>query len=358
MFLFFFLHIHIKDDDMGRAQEIKDKALELGFSKCGIINVDVVKGFKDKLDERISVFSQSALMYHQFYHLADVRQQIPWAESLVVCTYDYDVYAVPESLKGRIGKAYLFDGRKDTRSDAFIAKESLIKHIEGMGIKAGCGGEHGVTAYRYAAVKAGIGTVRKNNFFYTENGSWNGIDVIAISEKKELVEQSKLKECPPDCNKCASACPTGSLKGPYAMNPMRCISFLTSIGGGMFDMAGHPFSEEIGGRVYGCDVCQTACPLDNVRKWGNKEFPGVNDLGENLTLEKIIDMDDDYYRDVVQPKFWYLGPDKKWVWIVNALTAMKNGYIDEYGPYIKKCLTHANARVRSMAEWTCKELKL
>jgi epoxyqueuosine reductase len=343
---------------MDRAQEIKNKALELGFCKCGIINVDEVKGYKDKLDERVSSYPQSALMYYQFYPFADVKQKIPWAESLVVCVYEYDKYAVPESLKGRIGKAYLFDGRKDKRSDAFIAKESLIKYMEGMGIKAECSGEHGITAYRYAAEKAGLGMMRRNNFFYTENGSWNAIDVIAISEKLEIVEQNKLKPCPSDCNKCASGCPSGSIRGPYTMNPMRCISFLTSIGGGMFDMAGHPFSDEIGNWVYGCDECQNACPFDNVRKFGNKEFPGVNDLADNLTLEKIIDMDDEYYKNVVQPKFWYLGPDKKWVWKVNALTAMKNGYRDEYEPYIKKCLTDGNARVKSMAEWVCETLEL
>jgi len=337
---------------MDRAQEIKEKALELGFSKCGIINVDAVKGFKERLDARTSQFPQSALMYYQFAYFSDVKSKMPWCESLVVCVFDYWKYNVPEGIEGRIGKAYAFDGRKDERSDAYKAKEKLIEHMKKMGIRAECGGEHGITSFRYAAEKAGLGKLRKNNFFYTENGSWNAIDVIAINKKLELKEKNNVKDCPDGCSKCAAACPTGALKGPYSMHPMRCVSFVTSIGGGMF-----PLTEDIGNWVYGCDACQDACPFDQ-RDFGGKDFPGLKELSENLTLEKIIDWSDEYYEKVVQPKFWYLGPDKLWVWKLNALNAMKNGYREKYKPFIKKCLDDKNDRVSGMAQWICETLKL
>ena len=340
-----------------RAQKIRENALRLGFSKCGIISVDDVKGYKERLDERVAEFPQSSLMYHQFYPLADVRRKFPWARSLVVCVFDYSVYYIPEVLRGRIGTAYLFDGRKDKRAPAHIAKNELTKYMESIGLKVGRDDGNGITSLRYAAEKAGLGKVRKNNFFYTENGSRNAIDVFAIDEELELKEKTKLKECPDDCDRCVSACPTGSLAGPYSMHPMRCVSFITSIGGGMTDLSVHPFAEEIGNWVYGCDECQDACPF-NKDMTGGAEFPGVAEIADKLSLENIIDMDDNFYLNVVQPKFWYLGPEMKWVWITNALNAMKNGYQKKYDKAIKKCLADPNERVRGMAEWVCGSLNI
>ncbi|MDR0334817.1 MAG: hypothetical protein LBH69_02895, partial [Methanomassiliicoccaceae archaeon] len=259
---------------MDRAQMIKEEALRLGFGKCGIISVDAVKGYKERIDQRVAAFPQSALMYYQFAHFADVRQKFPWAMSLVVCVHDYGRYKVPKGLEGRVGKAYMFDGRKDKNADAFIAKEALMKFIEGMGIKVGCDNEHGVTSLRYAAEKAGLGKMRRNNFFYTEEGSWNSIVVLAIGEEMELIEKNSVKECPDGCGKCASACPTGSLTGAFAMHPMKCVSFMTSIGGNLVNLVDNHLSEGIGRWVYGCDECQSACPF-NQRPPGDAEFPGL-----------------------------------------------------------------------------------
>jgi len=342
---------------MDRAQTIKDNALRFGFSKCGIISVDSVKGYKERLDARTAAFPQSSLMYYQFAHFADVRQKIPWARSLVVCIHDYGKYKVPESLRGRIGTAYLFDGRKDKRAEAYIAKEELKKFMEGMGMKVGDSDEHGVTSLRYAAEKAGLGKMRRNNFFYTENGSWNSIVVLAIDEDLELIEKNNMKECPDDCNKCSKACPTGSLAGPYSMHPMKCVSFVTSIGANLVNLVDNYLSEGIGDWVYGCDACQNICPFNQVRP-ENAEFPGVKELADKLSLEQIIDMDNEFFVSVLQPKFWYVRPDSMWVWKVNALNAMKNNYQKKYEKYIKKCLADPNERISDMAKWVCEVLNI
>jgi epoxyqueuosine reductase len=342
---------------MDSAAVIKENALRFGFSKCGIIKVDAVKGYKDELDKRVAAFPQSALMYKRFYHYADVRQTFPWALSLVVCVYEHGKFEVPEGLRGRIGRAYLFDGRKDENSEEFRARGELIRYLEGLGMKVGCSDGLGITSLRYAAGKAGLGKVRKNNFFYTENGSWNSIEVFAIDRELELIENDRTKECPEDCSKCMSACPTGSLKGPYSMQPMHCISFITSKSGGLVELAGNPLSERIGRWVYGCDACQTACPFDR-RPDGNVKFPGLDAVAENLSLERIIDTDDETYKNKIQPKFWYIAPDMQWMWKVNALNAMKNDYQERYRPYIRKCLDDPNERIRNMAKWICETLNI
>jgi epoxyqueuosine reductase len=297
-------------------------------------------------------------MYNRFYPLANVQRKFPDALSVVVFVYDYGKFRVPDKLRGHIGSAYLFDGRRDGSSEAKRITDELAKFIEGLGIKVGREDDHGVTALRYAAVKAGLGIIRKNNFFYTENGSWNMINAFAVDKELELVEEPEVRDCPDGCNRCAGACPTGSLTAPFAMNPLRCVSFLTSIGGGMFEVTHNPLRDRFGDWVYGCDACQNVCPFNRGRFTGTEDFPGLNDMADRLTIEGILEMDEDYYVNTVQPKFWYLERHHLCVWKVNVLNAMRNNYKDTYGPLIRKCLDDPNDRVRRMAKLVCDALHI
>jgi epoxyqueuosine reductase len=54
------------------------------------------------------------------------------------------------------------------------------------------------------------------------------------------------------------ACPTGALVQGGQINAQRCISFLTQTKTFIPD----EFRDKIGNRIYGCDSCQTACPVN------------------------------------------------------------------------------------------------
>ena len=60
------------------------------------------------------------------------------------------------------------------------------------------------------------------------------------------------------CNKCIEACPTGALVQGGQINAQACISFLTQTKG----MIAEEFHSKMGNRLYGCDSCQTACPVN------------------------------------------------------------------------------------------------
>ncbi|MCL1842361.1 MAG: DUF1730 domain-containing protein [Defluviitaleaceae bacterium] len=64
--------------------------------------------------------------------------------------------------------------------------------------------------------------------------------------------------CPPDCNLCISACPTGALqRDKNGLNAARCISYLTQ------KNEISPQEEKlIGQQLYGCDICQNVCPFN------------------------------------------------------------------------------------------------
>ena len=339
-----------------RAKEIKEKAVSLGFAKCGIIRVDAVSGYEERLDERIRSFPESAVMYNSLRRYAHVREKFPWAKSLVVAVWEYRKYKIPESLHGRIGLSYQFDGRIDPASESFQKRDELAEFIRQMGLTIGREERYGFTAVRYAAAIAGLGVVRHNNFFYTENGSWNNIYVFAVDEELELIETPNTKKCPDNCNRCVKACPTASLDGPYSMNPQKCVSFLTSKGGGLVNLAGNPVGKRIGNWIYGCDVCQDACAFNGNRFTYESEFPGLGHVADSCSPERIIDMDEDFYKNTISRKFFYLDESKLWVWKVNALNAMINGFEPKYEPYIRKCLHDPNDRVSEMASWACETL--
>jgi epoxyqueuosine reductase len=54
------------------------------------------------------------------------------------------------------------------------------------------------------------------------------------------------------------ACPTGALVQGGQIDAQRCISFLTQTKSFIPD----EFRDKIGNRIYGCDSCQTSCPVN------------------------------------------------------------------------------------------------
>lgn len=160
-----------------------------------------------------------------------------------------------------------------------------------------------------------------NFIFYTENGSWLTLEAWLIDEELEAVEEPKVK-----------ACPSVSLSKAYTMNPLACVSCITTFTGR--DMPNEKYREEIGDWVYGCDACQEACPMNKNRWQEVEEFPNLQELSQHISLEKILRMDYKFLEEVMQPKFWYIDKADVWKWKVNAINAMVNNFKDQYKDHI------------------------
>jgi epoxyqueuosine reductase len=99
--------------------EIITKALELGYDKCGIIPVQSMLEYESKLDERIKHFPESKEKYDPFRSFSSPHIKYPWAKAIIVCTYWYGKYRIPENLYGAIGKYYLTDCRSNINSEGY-----------------------------------------------------------------------------------------------------------------------------------------------------------------------------------------------------------------------------------------------
>jgi epoxyqueuosine reductase len=335
--------------------QIKNAALDMGYEKCGIIKISDMSGYEEKLNERIARIPEMKTYYQGFYGFAHLQDKYPWAKSIVICVRQYGKYHIPEHLQGLIAKYYLVDSRTDENSKSFQDSLKFERYMQEMGLKIATEGKFGITALRWAALKAGLGLVRKNNFFYTESGSWVHLEAWLIDKELESIEIPTLKECPKHCNLCIKSCPTSSLSEPYTMNRSSCISCLTTWEG--WDLPNEKFNAQMGGWIFGCDVCQDVCPM-NKNLWNvTEEFPGLLKLSEHISLEKILKMDYTFLEQVMQPKFWYIGKENVWRWKSNAINAMMNEYKEQYREYIYDACNDSNAKVREMAEWAIQKLR-
>ncbi len=338
------------------ADKIKSEALNLGYEKCGIIKISDIDGYKERLDERVERVPESKGFYQGQYRFTQLKDTYPWAKSIVICVRRYGKYHIPEHLKGMIAKYYLVDARKDKNSKDFQDSVKFEEYMKELGLRAETERGFGLVPLRFAAMKAGLGIVRKNNFFYTENGSSVYLDAWLIDEELEAVEIPNVRPCSDKCNLCMKACPSASLSKPYTMNPIACVSCITTFMGR--DMTNEKYREEIGNWVYGCDACQDACPMNKNRWQETEEFPNLQELSEQISLEKIIKMDYKFLEEVMQPKFWYIDKSSVWKWKVNAINVMVNDYKEQYKEHILYACNDSNSKVREMAEWAIEKLNL
>ena len=327
-----------------RAVTIKEKALQFGYDLCGIIDAAPPNEYLEELERRSRLFPASRPLYEKLTHLADPGRALPNARSIIVCVRRYNKYKIPPDLDRYFGKLYLADGRL-SYSREFVCAQSFEAFLGDIGLIFA----RAEVPMRQAAVRAGLGRFGKNNFLYTKFGSWVWIDAWVTTE--ELEHDRALKDtiaCPKNCTKCVDACPTGALNAPFTMNRSACIAHLS------FSLNSLPpenLREKMGMWLYGCDVCQNVCPM-NADKWSDDEdFPGLNDLAPWITPENIFKLDEEGYRKVLQPRFWYIKEDGLWIWKCNVVRAMANAHRKEYRKLILAAREHPDENIRQMALW-------
>lgn len=148
------------------ALNIVNKAVELGFDKCCIIPIEMMYGYEKKLEERIEHFPQTKEKYETFRNFAHLQTDYPWAKAIVISSYWYGKYHIPNGLQGHIAKYYLIDGRRNTESQGYKTSVAFEKYLTDCGFQVATNRDFGITALRWAGMQAGIGIIRKNNFFH------------------------------------------------------------------------------------------------------------------------------------------------------------------------------------------------
>ena len=119
-----------------------------------------------------------------------------------------------------------------------------------------------------AGYNAGLGVVGENSLLINEQyGSFVFITEI-VTDLEINPDTPKQKNCL-RCNKCVNACVGGAIENGK-INLDRCVSNITQKKGDLSESERDLVKK--GGLVWGCDVCQTVCPMNKFEKTPIKAF--------------------------------------------------------------------------------------
>lgn len=137
-------------------------------------------------------------------------------------------------------------------------------------------------AERAFAARAGLGWIGKHtNLISPRFGSF--VFLGEIVTKLELPPDSPLKKTCGTCTRCIPACPTGALRGDYTIDATRCIADLTQ----RTDAIPRDMRPLVGTWVWGCDLCQLACPPNHPRAGAERAADEGRPSKETSTPELV-----------------------------------------------------------------------
>jgi epoxyqueuosine reductase len=200
----------------------------------------------------------------------DPRRAWRWARSIVTLAFPYRPPPRPPAdwratLRGRIA-AYAVGA--DYHDVVAARLDDLMQRLRGRwpGATFRPYVDTGPVLEREWAMRAGLGWIGRNTLLlHRHAGSYFFLAELLTDLVLETVD------LPADhcgtCTRCVTACPTGALTD-YAMDPRRCISYLTIEHRSAIPLALRPALENW---IFGCDVCQEVCPWNRDERSGSDE---------------------------------------------------------------------------------------
>lgn len=245
------------------AADLKQQAKQLGFVAVGIAAAAEESRARFVFHERIDLGMYNGLPW--FNHAradraTDARLALNGsAVSVVTLAAPYKTEYLtdiePEGLRGRVAR---YAWGRDYHRVLEKRLQALAAFIDGR-----CGArsrglvDYAPLAERAYAARAGIGWFGKNtNLLLPGHGSW--VLLAELVTTAALAPDEPLAKSCGSCSRCVVACPTGAISGPYVVDNQRCISFQTIENRGWIPRELRPL---LGDWVFGCDLCQDACPV-------------------------------------------------------------------------------------------------
>lgn len=243
-------------------EEVIAYSKTIGIDKIGFTTADPFTELKNRL------IRQQELGYHSGFEEPDIDKRVspslllPEPRSIISIALAY-----PSKMKVRV------EGKKGERRGFFSRaswgldyhhilrdrlkklEEFILEKVPEARLKSMV--DTGELSDRAVAVRAGIGWSGKNCAVMTpEFGSYVYLGEMITSIP--FAPDSPMEDQCGSCTACIEACPTGALVQGGQINAQRCIAFLTQTKA----VIPEEFRDKIGNRVYGCDSCQTSCPVN------------------------------------------------------------------------------------------------
>ena len=259
--------------------ELKKIAKEEGIDLIGVVNLDEVNKFRD----RLSKFKDSPIAFFTGDISDKVDYSKAWDQTKSIISfgigYKHDIL-IPADMNSRGAIASFAHGddyhiflKHKAKALMNQINESLFSCNYKIYV------DTGVLSDRVMAYSAGLGFYGKNNFIINpEYGSFIFLGHILIDIELETNDRFIQNACA-DCHKCINACPTNAIQDDRQFDYNKCISYLTQKG----------TDQNTYGYLYGCDICQAVCPFNQASLLSkHAEFKTSSELAYPKLTDIII----------------------------------------------------------------------
>ncbi len=288
---------------MNLTNQIKQKALEIGFDLVGITTADPLDAgqisvFKDWLEKGLA--AQMNFFYKNFDKRINPSLLLEGAKSIIVAALNYKPPSISMSLrakrsnlqyplyskKGNSGKIASYAQYEDYHT--FIENNlwklaDFITSVAGKNHKFKICVDSAPIAEKALAARAGLGFIGKNRLLINPLLG----PQLLLGEIITTIELTPDNPIEPDCrncDKCIKNCPTGALRPDGLLDAYKCISYLTTEHKSDIPAT---LASKIGNRLFGCEECILACPYQKIapvcRNKHFKFYPGPPKAGCDLS---------------------------------------------------------------------------
>ena len=278
---------------MSLADDIKYKALELGFDVAGITNAAPIDAEQVEFLTtwlKSGFAGQMNYMQKNFEKRINPAKLLENAQSVIAVGLNYKPpKRKPPDTCAPAGKVASYAQYQDYHG--FIKKQlrkllDFIKPIAGTGHKFKICVDSVPLAERALAARAGLGFIGKNHVLINPRLGPQVLLAEIVTTLKLQLDKPLATECS-NCNKCIDVCPTGALRPDGQFDANKCISYLTIEYKGQIP---RDLAEKIGSRLFGCDECVLACPYQQeAPRCSNKQFK-FHGGRAGLDLRTVLDL--------------------------------------------------------------------
>jgi epoxyqueuosine reductase len=332
------------------------RAHEIGFDLVGVADaapfLDTRRIFKERRDRGLLAG------WHYPDEVIDQNttpQRALYGARSIICTatsYFCDAQPHDPTLPGLRGAVSNYAWGQDYHRviGGWLAELAAFIRSEFVGQQCVPCVDTGMMVDRAAAVRAGIGWFGKSaNLLTRQFGSY--VFLAELITTLELEPDEPLQANCGQCVECLVRCPTAAIGPDGTIDARRCLSDLTQAKGWI----PRAFRKAIGNRLWGCDDCQTVCPV-NERKAAARHpaFAPLAHIGTSMDLPAVLLMTKAQFRS------WFGPTAMAWrgkaVLQRNAAVALGNSRDARAVAPLVAALRDKKAVVRGHAAWALGEL--
>ena len=285
-------------------EQIKQKALELGFDLVGITDASPVS--EEQVGRLLGWLDAGyagnmTWLHSNLEKRTDPAKLLPGAKSVIVVGLNYkpqnghpsSVLRHPSAVPlGRVTAFAQYDDYHPFIKKLLRQLADFIASITCPCVQFKICVDSTPLLERALAVRAGFGIIGKNRMLVNPRIGPQ-IFLGEIVTNIELDPDKPLEDSCPGCGKCVAACPTGALKQDGSFDATKCISYLTIEAD--TDVPAE-LAPKIGNHLFGCAECLLACPYQQkAPTCANKEFAYHAHRAE-LNLNDFLNLTEEQFK--------------------------------------------------------------